>query len=131
MFYFTCSQVTILGTPGEDCGCGSKVDMVNKAVFDEVDFCMMLSPYNNNLLFPRHNTMVCVTVDYKGKAAHASACPWEGRNALDAAVACYSNIALLRQQLKSTWNINGLYACLVLIYLLLESCSFCLFSQHT
>ncbi len=51
--------------------------------------------------------LFAVHVSYKGKAAHASAFPWEGRNALDAAVACYNNISLLRQQLKPTWLVNG------------------------
>ena len=97
----------MLGTPAEDCGEGVKIDMINKGAFENVDCAMMPAPLNNNITFPKHNCLATVTVTYKGKAAHASVYPWEGRNALDAAVACYSNIALLRQQLKPGWNING------------------------
>lgn len=48
-----------------------------------------------------------VEVKYHGRAAHASAYPWEGLNALDAAVLAYSNISVLRQQLRTHWRING------------------------
>lgn len=39
-------------------------------------------------------------MEFFGRAAHASCGPWEGVNALDAAVAAYNNISLLRQALK-------------------------------
>lgn len=48
-----------------------------------------------------------LTVDYKGKESHASAFPWEGVNALDAAVALYQSIGLLRQQMKPSCRIHG------------------------
>ena len=40
----------------------------------------------NDVLFPS------VTVKYYGKASHAAAYPWEGLNALDAAVLAYNNL---------------------------------------
>lgn len=46
-------------------------------------------------------------VKYYGKASHAAAYPWEGVNALDAAVLAYNNISVLRQQLKPDWRIHG------------------------
>ena len=42
-----------------------------------------------------------------GKASHASAAPWDGLNSLDAAIACYTNVSLLRQQIKTTCRIHG------------------------
>lgn len=53
------------------------------------------------LLFPS------VTVKYYGKSSHAAAYPWEGVNALDAAVLAYNNLSLLRQQMKPTWRVHG------------------------
>lgn len=97
----------MLGTPAEDSGRGLKIDMLEQGAFNDVSFCMMLSPMNANILYPKSYTLVLVTVQYTGKAAHASAFSWEGKNALDAAVACYTNIALLRQQMKPSWNISG------------------------
>ena len=43
-----------------------------------------------------------------GKASHAAAAPWDGLNALDAAIACYTNVSLLRQQMKPTCRIHGI-----------------------
>ncbi|KAK2524113.1 Pm20d2 [Columba guinea] len=48
-----------------------------------------------------------VTVKYYGKASHAAAYPWEGVNALDAAVLAYNNLSVLRQQMKPTWRVHG------------------------
>ena len=41
-----------------------------------------------------------------GKTSHAAAAPWEGINALDAAVSCYNNVSMLRQQIKPTNRIH-------------------------
>nr|XP_042901265.1 peptidase M20 domain-containing protein 2 isoform X3 [Parasteatoda tepidariorum] len=49
-----------------------------------------------------------LTVDYKGRESHASAFPWEGVNALDAAVTLYQNIGLLRQQMKPSSQIRAI-----------------------
>ena len=34
--------------------------------------------------------------------------PWEGQNALDAAVSAYTSVSLLRQQVKPTHRIHGI-----------------------
>ncbi|XP_075536384.1 xaa-Arg dipeptidase-like [Dermacentor variabilis] len=48
-----------------------------------------------------------LSLHFKGKIAHAGAWPWEGLSALDAAVASYVNVSLLRLQLKPTTRIHG------------------------
>jgi metal-dependent amidase/aminoacylase/carboxypeptidase family protein len=45
---------------------------------------------------------------YFGKAAHASAMPYRGVNALDAVVAAYQSIAQLRQHIRQTERIHGI-----------------------
>lgn len=50
------------------------------------------------LLFPS------VTIKYHGKTSHASSYPWKGVNALDAAVLCYNNLSVLRQQMRPDWR---------------------------
>ena len=42
-------------------------------------------------------------------SAHAALSPWEGQNALDAAVLAYTNISVLRQQLKPTHRVHGIF----------------------
>ncbi len=41
--------------------------------------------------------------------AHAALSPWQGQNALDAAVAAYTNVALLRQQVKPSHRVHGVF----------------------
>lgn len=49
-----------------------------------------------------------LTVTFSGRPAHASSAPWEGINALDAAVTAYVNISVLRQQIQPTQRIHGI-----------------------
>src|ERR687891_652303 len=46
---------------------------------------------------------------HEGRAAHASGAPHEGRNALDAAVLGYVNVAALRQHILPTERIHGIF----------------------
>ncbi len=48
-------------------------------------------------------------VTYHGQAAHAAAFPWKGRNALDAAVLGYVNVAALRQHIRSDERLHGIF----------------------
>lgn len=41
-------------------------------------------------------------------SAHAAASPWEGQNALDAAVLAYNNVALLRQQIRPDCRVHAI-----------------------
>ena len=50
-----------------------------------------------------------VDVDWYMGSAHAALSPWEGQNALDAAVLAYTNISVLRQQLKPTHRVHGIF----------------------
>ena len=44
-----------------------------------------------------------------GKTSHAAAAPWEGINALDAAVSCYNAMSMLRQQIKPTSRLHSIF----------------------
>lgn len=72
----------------------------------DMDACMMIHPMRSDdgksseARVIRSLAYQHVNVKYQGKPAHASLCPWEGVNALDAAVAAYSSVSSLRQQLK-------------------------------
>ncbi|MED6294227.1 hypothetical protein CHARACLAT_018857 [Characodon lateralis] len=68
----------------------------------------MAHPAQQNAPFLPTVTIAEVSVKYHGKASHDSAYPWEGVNALDAAVLAYSNLSVLRQQLKPEWRLHGI-----------------------
>ncbi|XP_077868012.1 xaa-Arg dipeptidase-like [Saccoglossus kowalevskii] len=101
-------KVTVLGTPGEEGG-GGKLGLIKAGVFKDVDIAMMVHPMNRkNIIQKRTSCAVPFYVNFLGKAAHAAYVPWEGINALDAAVMFYQNMSVMRQQLKPTWRTHGL-----------------------
>uniref|UniRef100_A0AAQ5ZF44 Peptidase M20 dimerisation domain-containing protein n=1 Tax=Amphiprion ocellaris TaxID=80972 RepID=A0AAQ5ZF44_AMPOC len=100
-FSFVFNQITVLGTPAEE-SFGGKVKLIEAEAFADIDLVFMAHPGQQDVLL--HST---VTVTYHGKASHASAYPWEGVNALDAAVLAY-NISVLRQQLRPKWKLHSI-----------------------
>lgn len=100
-------RVRLLGTPAEERGAGKEL-MARRGAFDGVDAAMMIHPMGMNLA-----TMPCicvaeVSVEYFGRAAHASAMPHRGRNALDALLLAYQAISNLRQHIRTTERIHGI-----------------------
>lgn len=100
-------KLVVMGTPAEE-NHGGKEMLLRKGAFRDVDVAMMAHPVDQDSL----RIAVCaaqqISVYFKGKGTHAAACPWDGVNALDAAVAAYVNVSLLRQQIKPTSRIHGI-----------------------
>ena len=67
----------------------------------------MVHPSPFSCLAPGFLAVAFIKVTFTGKAAHAAAYPWEGVNALDAAVLAYNSISVLRQQMKPTWRVHS------------------------
>lgn len=95
-----------MGSPAEEGG-GGKVKMIKNGCFKNVDFCMMVHPTPYDGVYFKFLDLKQVFVTYKGISAHAAAFPWQGVNALDAAVMAYSAINAMRQQFKPTWRVHG------------------------
>ena len=98
--------ITVMGTPAEEGG-GGKVRLLNNNAFENVDVAMMVHPAPFECPVSGMAALNILTVEYEGKAAHAAAYPWEGVNALDAAVMAYSNMSVLRQQMKPSWRVHA------------------------
>ncbi|CAH1800018.1 unnamed protein product [Owenia fusiformis] len=100
-------KLTVLGTPAEEGG-GGKLDLLDEGVFKDVDIALMCHPAPLTLtslpFIARHN----IQANFHGKASHAAGFPWEGKNALDAAVMAYQSISCMRQQFKPTWRVHGI-----------------------
>ncbi|KAJ8315750.1 hypothetical protein KUTeg_007900 [Tegillarca granosa] len=99
-------KLTIIGTPAEEGGCGKQL-MINDGAFEGVDYAMMAHPSQFTLSKPKFVACRGVTIKYHGKSSHASSFPWDGLNALDAAVSCYNHVSCLRQQMRPTWRVHG------------------------
>jgi amidohydrolase len=100
-------RVRILGTPAEETG-GGKELMARSGAFDGVDAAMMIHPSNLNLVTMPCICMAEVEVRYRGTAAHASAMPEKGVNALDALVIAYQAIGALRQHISRDERLHGI-----------------------
>ena len=101
-------RLRIMGTPAEEGG-GGKVLMARAGAFDGVDAAMMVHPADADLIRMDCIAIQALEVEYHGKAAHAAAAPWEGRNALDAAVLGYMNVAAMRQHIRPDERIHGIF----------------------
>jgi amidohydrolase len=100
-------RVRYLGTPAEE-RIGGKEIMARGGAFEGVDAAMMIHPANVDLVAMPCIAVSEVDVTYFGKAAHASAMPYRGVNALDAVVSAYQSIAQLRQHIRQTERIHGI-----------------------
>ncbi|MGW2768674.1 M20 family metallopeptidase [Streptomyces sp. NPDC001275] len=97
----------LLGTPAEENGTG-KETMARAGAFDGVDAAVMIHPFaGGDLTDAPYLGLREVVVEYRGLAAHASATPFMGVNALDGVVAAYQGIAALRQHILPTDRIHG------------------------
>jgi len=101
-------RVRVLGTPAEEGG-GGKVRMARAGAFAGVDAAMMVHPADADLLRMDCLAIQQLDVHFQGRAAHAAAAPWEGRNALDAAVLGYMNVAALRQHIRPDERVHGIF----------------------
>lgn len=101
-------RVVILGTPGEEGG-GGKILMGEQGAFEGVDAAMMVHPAGLDLRTMNAIAIQTCLVEYRGRAAHAAAAPQQGRNALDAAVLGYLNVAALRQHIDPDERIHGIF----------------------
>lgn len=101
-------RISIVGTPAEEGG-GGKVYQIRAGAFADVDAAMMVHPAGADLR--RMDTIAihrCMAT-FRGESAHAAAAPERGRNALDAAVLGYVNVAALRQHIGPAERLHGVF----------------------
>lgn len=101
-------RVRVLGTPAEEQG-GGKELLARAGAFDGVDAALMVHPAGVDLVTMPSLALAEVDAVYHGRAAHASAMPERGVNALDALVTAYQAIAQLRQHIRPTERIHGIF----------------------
>ncbi|MFI3226879.1 MAG: M20 family metallopeptidase [Clostridia bacterium] len=99
-------QIDIIGTPAEEFG-GGKILLADAGAFDGYEFAAMAHLFVKNA--PVFKVLASVDMDVKffGKSAHASATPWEGRNALNAVQLFFHALDMMRQHLTPDCQIHG------------------------
>ncbi|ORY55626.1 uncharacterized protein BCR38DRAFT_451997 [Pseudomassariella vexata] len=114
-------RVRLLGTPAEEGG-GGKVKLLEKGAFDgKVAAAIMAHPMGKKQMLGHDSHVQSglaalkliashkFKTEFHGKSAHAAGEPWNGTNALDAAVAAYNNVALLRQQIQPDERVHMVF----------------------
>lgn len=101
--------VKVFGTPAEEGGDNgsAKGSFVKAGVFKGVTAAMMVHPGSYTQRTGQSLAVAPIDFEFFGKPAHASGCPEEGINALDAMLLFYSGINALRQQVTSDVRIHG------------------------
>jgi amidohydrolase len=99
--------IEVIGTPAEEAA-GGKVYMAARGAFDGLTCAMMVHPGNRDTAVAYALACLELDVEFEGRPAHAAARPEAGLNALDAMVAAFVNIGLLRQQLRDSARVHGI-----------------------
>ena len=96
-------NVQVLGCPAEE-GHGpsasSKCIMARNGAFDDVDFSIMLHPFDNWAIGSPALAMTNLDVVFTGKTSNPGVAPEKGVNALAAALTTFDAIDHMREQLK-------------------------------
>lgn len=100
------AQIDIIGTPDEEV-MGGKIVMADKEIFKKYDLAIMIHMDNKNVITPQMLALDGLLFNFIGKAAHASAAPWEGRNALNAVQLFFHALDMMRQHVRPDVRIHG------------------------
>lgn len=101
------ADIHIIGTPAEET-LGAKVVMVDDGVFNEYDMAIMIHLYDRNIIKPNALALDAYNYTFRGKAAHASAAPWDGINAFNAAQLMFHGMDMLRQHVRPDVKMHGI-----------------------
>lgn len=102
-------RVVLLGTPAEEGHSGKEV-LARNGALEGVDAAIMVHPYGLDVADQVWLGRRLLTWTFTGRPAHASAQPYMGRNALDAASLAYQGIGLLRQQMPPVDRVHATIA---------------------
>ena len=103
----TAGTVLVIGTPAEEAA-GGKVYMADRGAFQGLTCAMLAHPGNRDVAISQALACLELDVEFHGRAAHAAARPEAGLNALDAMVAAFVNVGLMRQQLRDSARVHGI-----------------------
>jgi aminobenzoyl-glutamate utilization protein B len=98
--------IRFYGTPAEE-AIGGKTYMARDGVFNDVDVMLAWHPGDETQADTTSSqAMVDLLVQFKGKAAHAAADPWNGRSAVDGVEAFTDGVNLMREHIKPSSRVH-------------------------
>ena len=99
-------RLVLLGTPAEE-GHSGKEYLIREGAFEGIDASIMIHPFGFDLAEHAWVGRRTLTATFHGVSAHASAQPYMGKNALDAATLAYQGMAVLRQQMPPSDRLHA------------------------
>jgi amidohydrolase len=100
-------NIYLIGTPGEENN-GAKTDLANSGLFDDFSFVIMIHMADKNQTSSKFVALDAYNFEFFGKAAHAAAAPWCGRNAVNGMTLFIHALDMMRQQLRDETKIHGM-----------------------
>ncbi len=100
-------NIYLIGTPGEEYN-GSKTDMANSGMFDDFSYVIMIHVLDMNLPSAKFLALDAYDFEFFGRTSHASASPWNGKNAVNGMTLFIHALDMMRQQLKDGTRIHGI-----------------------
>ena len=98
--------IVFYGTPAEE-AVGGKSYMARDGVFNEVDVMFAWHPGDESMAdMTTSQAMVDLMVEFKGQSAHAASDPWNGRSALDGALAFMNGVEMMREHMRSSSRVH-------------------------
>ncbi|HMI66204.1 MAG TPA: amidohydrolase [Cyclobacteriaceae bacterium] len=92
--------VRFYGTPAEE-SVGGKIYMARDGLFNDLDVCLDWHPATEIAANTQSSqALIDFIVEFKGKAAHAAADPWNGRSAVDGLEAYTHGVNMLREHVR-------------------------------
>lgn len=92
--------VRFYGTPAEE-AVGGKIYMARAGLFNDVDVCFDWHPDTEIAASTQSSqAIIDFIVEFKGKASHAAADPWNGRSAVDGLEAFTDGVNMLREHVR-------------------------------
>ena len=90
-------KITVVGGPAEEYG-GGKIKLLQAGCLDDIDAAMAVHPTSAvSRVAGGCNTSCIYSLEYHGKPAHSGNRPWDGVNALDAALLFFNAVSYARQ----------------------------------
>lgn len=99
--------VMVLGCPAEET-MGGKVTMLERGAFKDLSVALLAHPAGVHMLGHSSLAMDALEFSFRGRAAHASAAPHEGVNALEAVINLFMLVNSLRQHLPQSFRVHGI-----------------------
>ncbi len=99
--------ITVVGCPAEET-VGAKAQLAKKGVFKTIDAAMMIHPADKTEVVKLSLSLERFSVVFKGISSHASANPWNGKDALSAMFSLFHSVNANRITMSGGNKINGI-----------------------